>query len=121
MAYIAHDIESRKLGRAVGSGQCVALVQAWCGAPNTGSWHQGLLVKGNDTHITKGTAIATFVDGHYPNLPHGNHAAIYMGQDSTGIQVIDQWSGQAPHARTIRFDGHHGSASNDGNAFFVIQ
>ena len=120
MAYVCQDIEHKKLSRSIGSGQCVALVQSWCGAPNTGLWTQGVLVKGNDVHIAKGTAIATMVHGHYPNHAHGNHAAIYMGQDSTGIQVIDQWSGQVAHRRTIRFDGH-GSDSNNGDKFYVIE
>ncbi len=119
MAYIAQDIEHKKLGRAVGSGQCVALVQAWANAPNTGSWAQGIKVKGNDHLIQKGTAIATFVDGHYPNQSHGNHAAIYMGQDASGIQVIDQWSGQGSHRRTLRWGGN--GTSNDGDAFSVIE
>jgi hypothetical protein len=35
--------------------------------------------------ITSGTAIATFPNGKY-----SGHAAIYVGQDSNGIQVWDQ-------------------------------
>lgn len=119
MPYIAKDIEHRKLGRAVGSGECVALVQAWAGAPSTGAWSQGIPVKGNEHQITKGTAIATFVDGVYPNNSTGNHAAIYLGQDEHGIQVIDQWSGQGAHRRTLRWNGH--GRSNDGDAFYVIE
>lgn len=119
MAYIDQSIEHRKLGKAIGSGQCVALVQAWCGAPNTGSWAPGVKVRGNDHLIQKGSAIATFVDGRYPNQSHGNHAAIYMGQNETGILVIDQWSGQSAHHRTIRWNGH--GVSNDGDAFSVIE
>ena len=121
MPYIAQDIEHKKLGRSVGSGECVALVQHWTAAPNTSLWTQGMKVQGNDHLISKGTAIATFVDGKYPNHAHGNHAAFYMGQDATGIQVVDQWHGQVSHRRTIRFDGHHTSLSNDGNAYYVIE
>jgi hypothetical protein len=119
MAYIDQSIEARKLGKAIGSGQCVALVQAWCGTPNTGSWREGVKVRGNDHLIQKGTAIATFEDGQYANRSSGNHAAIYMGQNETGIQVIDQWSGQAPHRRTIRWEGR--GVSNDGDYFSVIE
>ena len=119
MPYIAQDIEHKKLGSAIGTGQCVALVQAWAHAPSTATWHQGIKVKGNDHLIAKGTVIATFVDGHYPNHSHGNHAAIYLGQDASGIQVIDQWSGQGSHRRTIRWNGHGGS--NDGDAFSVVE
>jgi hypothetical protein len=119
MAYICQDIEHRRLGKAVGSGQCVALVQAWCNAPNTGSWSKGIDVRGNDHLIQKGTAIATFENGVYPNRSSGNHAAIYLGQDASGIQVIDQWSGQGSHRRTIRWEGR--GVSNDGDFFSVIE
>lgn len=37
-----------------------------------------------DNTILKGTAIATFVDGKYGNLPTGNHAALYISQDASG-------------------------------------
>lgn len=40
--------------------------------------------------LSPGTAIATFVNGRYPNRPHGNHAAFYLGQDAGGIYVVDQ-------------------------------
>jgi len=39
-------------------------------------------------------AIATFKDGKYANLPTGNHAAIDLSQDSTGLWVMDQWVGK---------------------------
>ncbi|MFO0587632.1 MAG: BPSL0067 family protein [Polyangiaceae bacterium] len=120
MPYIAHDIEHKRLGSAIGSGECVALVQAWAHAPNTGSWSKGIQVKGNDHLISKGTAIATFVDGTYHNA-HGNHAAIYIGQSSEGIQVIDQWQGHAASRRTIRWDAVGHSLSDNGNAFSVIE
>ena len=43
--------------------------------------------------LRPGTAIATFdPDGRYGNHTDGrSHAAIYLGQDATGIRVIDQW------------------------------
>jgi hypothetical protein len=122
MPYIVHDAEHRKLGQSIGSGECVALVQHWSAAPNTGLWHQGVKVKGNDGLIQKGTVIATFVDGKYPNHAHGNHAAIYLGQDGTGIHVIDQWHGQAAHKRTIHFGGGNPQhMSNDGDYFYVVE
>lgn len=125
MPYIATDIEHRKSSTLVGTGQCVALVQAWAGAPTTGIWQEGIKVKGNDALIAKGTAIATFVDGSYASNPTGNHAAIYLGQDQFGIRVIDQWTNSRgahpPQERTIRFRGGEGSPSNDGDAFSVIE
>jgi hypothetical protein len=63
------------------------LVQAATGAPRSAEWRPGVPVQGN-TNIRPGTAIATFDDnGHYTG-----HAAIYLGQDANGIQVIDQWN-----------------------------
>ena len=71
---------------------------------------------------TKGTAIATFVNGKYPNQPTGNHAAIYVSQDGGGLWVYDQWAAQGMvKKRYIRFKGGVGSASNDGDAFSVIE
>jgi hypothetical protein len=80
------------------------------------------LVKGNK-NISKGTAIATFnAKGSYPNHATGNHAAIYAGQDETGIWVYDQWISQGRVGkRHIRFKGDPGISSNDGDDYFVIE
>lgn len=53
--------------------------------------------------VGKGTAIATFVNGRYPNYSHGNHAAIFIRALPNGIEVFDQWRGAKPAKRTIRF------------------
>ena len=118
MAYIDHDIGLRALGSYVGSShECVSLVQAWAKVPGgTGTWHPGLHVLENETHIAKGTAIATFVDGHYPS--DDRHAALFVSGSQQGIVVIDQWQGQVSHERTIHF-GSHGR-QNDPNAYYVI-
>ena len=78
-------------------------------------------VKGN-ANLEKGTAIATFgPDGKYA----GGHAAIYVGQDQNGIQVLDQWAerpGRPAHPvapRTIRWDAK--TPSNNGTLFHVIK
>lgn len=121
MPYIAAHPESYA-GQAVGSGQCVAFVEAACGAPLTASWTQGAKVKG--AALAEGTAIATFgPDGKYANKTDGtSHAAIYVSQNQVGIQVWDQWLGQPVHQRTIRFqDGADGAKPvNDGDFFYVI-
>jgi hypothetical protein len=78
------------------NGQCVRLVQEVIpGMPLTAEWRAGTKVKGN-LNITRGTAIATFVDGKYPNKPHGNHAALYIKQDAIVIWVIDQFVSNNP-------------------------
>ena len=109
------------LGQKVGSGQCVALVQA--ADPNVGltrTWTQGQQVMGN-TDIKPGTAIATFDgSGRYANATDGSsHAAIYLGQNAQDIQVEDQWLGQAAHTRTIPWNNTTGAA-NTGSAFYVV-
>lgn len=120
MSYVASSPE-QYAGTVVGDGQCVAFVKAASGAPATSAWSQGLQVKGNGLPI--GTAIATFdPDGTYGNHTDGrSHAAIYLGQDATGLQVWDQWVGQTVHHRTIFFRGGEGKRVNDGDAFYVVE
>ncbi len=112
---------SQFLGQNVGSGQCVALVQA--ADPNVGltrTWTQGAQVQGN-TSIQPGTAIATFDgSGRYANATDGSsHAAIYLGQNAQGMQVQDQWLNHATSVRTIPWNNTSGAA-NTGSAFHVI-
>lgn len=108
----------------MGSGQCVAFVQKCSGAPLTAHWTRGAQVKGNP-NIVAGTAIATFdAAGKYTNSTDGtSHGAIYMGQNTVGLQVWDQWLGQPVHQRTIRFQGGAPGVHpvNDGDAFYVIE
>ncbi|MFH1897931.1 MAG: BPSL0067 family protein [Candidatus Desantisbacteria bacterium] len=121
MPYICKNPESYE-GKKVGSGECVAFVQEAAKAPNTSSWKKGVAVR-NKLSLKKGTAIATFnKDGKYPNNSTGNHAAIYLSQNTNGIWVCDQWRKQGMvRTRLIRFKGGEGSPSNDGDAFFVIE
>ena len=130
MPYIATNPDSYAGIHSVGSGECVALVEKATGAPHASAWTRGALVKGN-TAIKPGTAIATFdAAGKYANHRHGNHAAIYLGQDASGIQVIDQWNAtdpvthkrkpHPPSKRTISFNDKKGAQDN-GNKFSVIE
>ena len=78
---------SRLIGRSIGTGQCVALVQA--AAPEVGptrGWSRGAPVRGNFA-LQPGTAIATFdASGQYANARDGSsHAAIYLGQVESGL------------------------------------
>lgn len=121
--YIARRVASYK-GQLVGigrfKGQCAALAQWLGGAPKTWAWKAGQLVKGAD--IPSLTCIATFENGVYPNRKHGNHTAVYIEQDSTGILVWDQWSNKPISRRWIGFEapGDLSNASNNGNCFYVI-
>jgi hypothetical protein len=121
--YFAENAEPF-VGRVVGDGYCVEFVQVAAGAPFTSEWRAGAPVRGKP-NVTPGTAIATFeVDGTYTSRT-GNHAAIYISQDNTGLWVYDQWQGQPVHKRLIRFEGgkgsNQGSKSNNGKLFRVIE
>ncbi|MGD8913173.1 MAG: BPSL0067 family protein [Candidatus Thiodiazotropha sp.] len=110
------------------SGECAGIVQWYTKVGLARNWRQGITVKGNGSKIRKGTAIATFIDGFYPNLPHGNHAALYISQNAKGILVMDQWSGPSKpsiSSRRMMFkgkksDGTFVDPSNNGDALSVI-
>jgi hypothetical protein len=119
----------------VDGGDCVELIRHYTGAPETATWKAGALVLDNKS-IAPGTAIATFVNGRYPNKPKGNHAAFFLrhGAPGTGFWVIDQWKedptkGKKPviSARPIyvknakpNADGSWAGASDDARAFSVV-
>lgn len=113
---------SQFLGRRVGSGQCVALVQAV--QPEVGptrNWTCGEWVQGN-ARLQPGTPIATFdPSSRYANATDGSsHAAIYLGQSAEGIQVLDQWASKEAAVRTIPWSNPSGVAANTGTAYRVI-
>lgn len=121
--YLAEHPEAF-LGTVVDNGHCVKFVQAAADAPRTAAWRPGARVRGNPD-VAPGTAIATFeLDGTY-TPETGNHAAIYIGQDATGLWVYDQWRGQPVHKRLIRFEGGRGAGkgnkSNNGKLYRVIE
>ena len=128
MPYIYSKAAELKDEPVVGSRQCVALVQEYAGAPTTTYWRQGEPVMGNKT-IKEGTAIATFVNGRYPNRPHGNHAALFVREVANGIVVADQWKADKKtkiSVRTIRSQGKDKKGkfvnpSENADAFFVIE
>lgn len=105
-----------------GEAQCVDLIFRTLGAPRPSDWKPGRPVtRGAD--IPVGTAIATFVEGKYPNDDSGQHAAIYLGQNAEGIKVIEQYKNITPRnvaVRTIRWDNTTGLLSNRGGAYSTI-
>ena len=111
------------VGRSAGSGQCVALAQAvQPGVGPTRTWACGDKVQGN-TSLQPGTVIATFDSANrYANAIDGSsHAAIYLGQNAHGVQVLDQWAGSAAAVRTIPWTNPSGVAANTGSAFHVVK
>jgi hypothetical protein len=127
------------VGKNVGSGQCVALVQEYSKVGPTKDWRKGEAVKGA-ADIPPGTPIATFNDKRrYESKKTGNHAALYLKQDEKGIYVLDQYFNKdGTHkdvgVRLIRFISEdekekmlsnpkrYGrySPSNDANTYSVI-
>ena len=104
--------------------ECVAFVQAVIpGIPSTIGWKAGKALTQGERLIAAGTAIATFVDGKYPGPGKDKHAAIYLGQDSLGIQVLDQWASQGKVLkRTIRWVVAAGAKiQNDATKYAVIE
>ncbi len=104
--------------------QCVSFLKATIpglSGRTTKTW-----VKGDDVtkgaSIEVGTAIATFVNGKYPQNATG-HAAVYLGQNDAGIQVLDQWATQGRVLkRTIRWTPlKPGDIVNDAKAFSIIE
>ena len=106
------------LGQNVGTGECVALAQATSDVGYTSTWSPGAQVQG-DTDIAVGTVIATFgSDGTYTNTYGQSHTAIYLGQDSSGIFVEDQWLGQPAQTRHINWTTTNSYES--GSQFHVV-
>ncbi len=123
----ATDNPRRWIGEhPIGTGECVSLVQQATGAPRAMEWRPGILVQGN-ANIRPGTAIATFDSSDR----YDGHAAIYLGQDGHGIQVVDQWNirdshgriigQQPPSVRTLPFNDPQHSRINRGDSYRVVE
>lgn len=129
MSYLYHSVELLEDKPQVGSTQCVALVQHYTAAGHTSTWRAGATVLGNNT-VAKGTAIGIFVNGRYPSVPHGNHAALYIRPGPNGFWLMDQWAHDdlKPNisSRYIRSkgknpDGSYNDPSNNADAFSTIE
>lgn len=119
----------------VGTTDCVALVQFYAKVPNHRAWREGERVLDNPK-MRLGTAIATFVNGRYPDHKTGQHAAFFLrhGAKGTGFWVMDQWKdkkGRPSRPVMARFiDSRHirqnangtwWNASDNADAFSVIE
>jgi hypothetical protein len=119
----------KKAKKLVGTGQCVALVQAVSNIPKTTGWRQGDAVKDNKS-IQPGTIIGTFDEKtkQYGNHTDGtSHAAIFLYQSTDGIVVVDQWKGRRPapdhppQPRTIYFNRSRNEKVDQGEEYYVVQ
>ncbi len=94
------------------------------------AWEEGIRVAPGNV-IAPGIAIATFVNGRYPNDRTGQHAAVFVAYAGASLWIIDQWIGlKAVQMRLIRpvlrggsrgADGRYPDASNNPAAFSVIE
>lgn len=80
-------------------------------------WKQGVKVRGS--HISPGTAIASFEDGRYTGNP--GHAAILVAETDEGLAVLDQFEGKDWGWRMLKFDAQTNPVSNNGNYFNVVE
>ena len=93
MPYVLLDLTTLEDKPVLGDGNCVMIVKM--AVPGlidrpTSQWREGRKVVGS-TGIARGTAIATFENGRYPNRSSGNHAAIFLSYAGASIWVLDQW------------------------------
>jgi hypothetical protein len=128
--WVLKGFEKLKGGPLLGDGSCAKLPQIYGGVPLTKYWKPGPKIHGNAQIIPYGTAIATFVNGVYPNWSTGNHAAIFggpwsghlKGKLTSGITIFDQWHNKedGPNWRFVEYGDGVTDRSNDGAAFSVI-
>jgi hypothetical protein len=109
--------------------QCVSLTRDFDSSlPPSSQWQQGELVEGA-TDIAPGTPIATFnFSGAYgpPDSPGGasgvSHTGVYLGQDASGVQILDQWSGPGGASiHTIPWSSWGGSTAEAGSHYYTIK
>jgi hypothetical protein len=109
--------------------QCVSLTRDFDSSlPPSSQWQQGELVEGA-TDIAPGTPIATFnFNGAYgpSDSPGGesgvSHTGIYLGQDSIGVQILDQWSGSGGASiHTIPWSSWGGNTAEAGSHYYTIK
>ena len=109
--------------------QCVSLTRDFDSSlPPSSQWQQGELVEGA-TDIAPGTPIATFnFNGAYgpPDSPGGasgvSHTGIYLGQDASGVQILDQWSGSGGASiHTIPWSSWGGNTAEAGSHYYTIK
>jgi hypothetical protein len=124
--FVYANVDSLEGKPKVSTGSCASLVQYYLPVGKAATWVAGAAVTESGVTIAKGTAVATFVNGVYPNSASGNHAAFFISKDADGITVMDQWSSKASiGSRKMAFkgknaDGTFKDPSNNGDALSVI-
>jgi len=110
---------------SAGRTECVELIKVLLDAPSTRQWQEGRKLKAHADEIQPGTAIATFVNGRYPQTRRrGNkHAAIFLRATEQGIYVLDQFVQQAE--AKVRFIPWHNPrdrrAANNASSYSTVR
>lgn len=110
---------------SAGRTECVELIKGLLDAPSTRLWQEGRKLKAHADEIQPGTAIATFVNGRYPQTRRrGNkHAAIFLRATEQGIYVLDQFVHQAE--AKVRFIPWHNPrdrrAANNASSYSTVR
>lgn len=130
MPHVFAAVDSLAGHELVGLGDCVDLIKEY--APGlrgatTSHWRQGARVI-DSPNLSRGTAIATFVNGTYPDNATGQHAAFFLKHAGAGIWVMDQWKNDKKKvsvSKRLIYPGGpvraNTSLSNNASAFFVIE
>jgi hypothetical protein len=128
MPYFIPNVRSLEGTPLVGNGDCAQLVKMLTpglkGRPAS-MWKQGARVL-DTTALRPGTAVATFVDGQYPDNESGQHAAFFLSYAGKAIWVMDQWKNDnrkpKVSSRVISPKPPSGGRlSNSSEAFYVIE
>lgn len=123
-------------GAPIGRGECVDLARQYVGShESVTTWRRGESVMSGN--LKPGTPIATFMnrdgspseryDGGKTGAPgnHTTHAAVFTGYQRDkngniiGINVVEQWQGQAPKKSTYPIDSNRFGTRNGGNYYVV--
>jgi hypothetical protein len=130
MPHVYAAVDALQGQALVGAGDCVELVKQF--APGlkgkfASTWRAGAKVI-DTKELKRGTAIATFVDGKYPDNKTGQHAAFFLAHAGAAIWVMDQWKGDKAKptvSKRLVYPGGPASLnaalSNNANAFYVIE
>lgn len=117
----------RSYANSKGNTECVEFIKQTLAAPGTSAWREGTKLKklaaGERDPLTEGQPSQLSSVADTPQMGNtGMHAAIYLGQNADGIQVLDQWRRQGKVLpRTIPWKVRRPGLSNDGNAFSAIE
>ena len=97
--------------------ECVALTKFFSRAPCTSCWRKGVPVMGSN--IAPGTAVATFVNGRYPQTDVPKNSGIFVKHIPNGFTIIDQWEGNFGRTRDLYVDPRQGR-SDRADTYSVI-